>query len=205
MVPAVAVLSAVNRTALRMKSSTDERSTDGAKKESQEVVDEPREEQLPHADPPMGPRKRGVADKQSAAASTGDDEEPASGAVSKRAKGTKVEAEASYISRLMGKAPTVKLLMPKEETYLPLICLIFMGILWYWMSSSHRRVARMCESSRALSLAKLKEVKDDLARLEKTWKDSLKSREEQIRQVQEQNSDLTRVIDQMTSELRRCS
>ncbi len=93
----------------------------------------------------------------------------------------------------------------KEEVSLFAICFALIVVLWYWMSSNHRRTVRLCEASQNQVSTKLKELKDDLTRLEKTWTSEMKTRENSIHEVLDQNRDLTRVIDQMTAQLRHCN
>lgn len=91
-----------------------------------------------------------------------------------------------------------------EEQYLAVGCAVVALVVWYWTSAATRRVRRLCDASEATVRDSLRSIEEQMVDLKKKWETDMKSREAQVRAVQQQNSDLTKHIDQLSSELKRC-
>jgi TolA-binding protein len=110
----------------------------------------------------------------------------------------------TFRKKLHQVTPAVAEAVKFEYAMVTSICLLVTIIVTYWIDSNHRRVVRLNEAALASAQEQLKELKGEITRLDEVWTSQMTGREEQIRQVQEQNSELTRLIDQLTSQLRQC-
>lgn len=93
----------------------------------------------------------------------------------------------------------------KDEYAVPVVCVVVVFATHYWLSARSRRIDRMCEAAADRCNKDLDNLKDQVNTLRKKWESDMKDRETAVREVLQQNSELTKSIDQMTTALKQCA
>lgn len=91
-----------------------------------------------------------------------------------------------------------------DDYAIPLACLLCFIVTWYWQASSYRQIARNVQKVEANAIAETKALEEKVTEMRARIAKNLVNRTASLSEIQKQNSELTRVIDQMTTALKQC-
>ena len=92
----------------------------------------------------------------------------------------------------------------KDIVYYFIILLLVIGIILYWSISCLHRISRRTELLYHSHVDRFQQLQTKLKHIETIWHEQMLKREQELEKIHMNNIELSKVIDKLTDELKKC-